>query len=268
VHSLSRDEPNYATMVVAAPAGEDLGADVIERSAFDIAQPALLPVVGQVIEPGRSFFPGINAIEVRAIYNESEVAFLLTWHDMVADVEGDAGPDLTVPDNEADDDTTMKFVDAVALQFPTEVSAGVEKPYLMFGDKKNAADLWFVNAASGNATHYVGRGAGNITAEGPSLSATASYEDGEWAVIVRRARSEEGHTVFEEGAFVPVVLTVWDGFYRERGNKRGLTSWYHVFIEPTETDSPVLPMLGYGFGTLLLGLGLTFFVRRRYSSED
>ncbi len=268
VYSLSRDEPNYATVVVAAPAGEDLGPGVMERSTFDIAQPALFPVVGQVIEPGRSFFPGINAVEVRAIYNESEIAFLLTWHDMVADRQGDAGPDLAVPDNEADDDTSMKFVDAVALQFPTEVSAGVEKPYLMFGDKKNSADLWFVNAATGDAVHFVGRGAGNISPEGPDLSAAASYEDGEWAVIVRRARSVEGHTAFQEASFVPFVLTVWDGFYRERGNKRGLTSWYHVYIEPTETESPIVPMLSYGLGTLLFGLGLTFFVRRRFSSED
>lgn len=266
VHSLSRDNADYGTVVIAEPVGEDLGPDVFERSTFDVAQPVLFPVVGQVIEPGRAYFPGVNAIEVRAIHNESEIAFLLTWHDMVADRSGDAGPDLVVQEG-AEEDTTVTFADAVALQFPTAVSAGVEKPYLMFGDKKNSVDLWFVDLASSSAQHYVGRGTGNLVAEGPDLTMSASYEDGEWAVIIRRALSEEGHTTFGEGSFVPVVFSVWDGFDRERGNNRGLTSWYHVYIERMETESPVVPMMSYGFGTLLLGLGLTFFVRRKYRPE-
>lgn len=267
VHSLSRDEPDYATTVVAKPVGE-ASAETLTRDSFDAAPAARFPVVGQVIEPGRAFYPGVNAIEIRAVYSESDIAFLLSWHDMVADRTGQAGPDLPTPRAGEDVDTTLTFADAVALQFPTEVSEGTVKPYLMFGDRDNSADIWFVELASAGARHFVGRGRGDLVEGGPSLEATAGYSDGEWTVILSRSRSAEGSASFAEGEFVPVVASVWDGFNRERGNRRGLTSWYHVFLEPAESESAVLPALTYGFGTLLLGVGLTLFVRRRHRSEE
>ena len=45
-----------------------------------------------------------------------------------------------------------------------------------------------------------------------------------------------------EATFVPISFTVWDGFSGERGNKRGLSAWYHLYLEPMEAQSAVLPM--------------------------
>ena len=39
---------------------------------------------------------------------------------------------------------------------------------------------------------------------------------------------------FSPGEFMPIAFSVWDGFARERGNRRGLTLWYSLYVEPAE----------------------------------
>jgi len=83
--------------------------------------------------------------------------------------------------------------------------------------------------------------------------------DGQWTVVFKRSRDAE---LFSEKEFLPITFSVWDGFYEERGAKRGITSWYNLYIEPTEKDSPLYPMLGYGLGLLLLEILLIRYIRR------
>lgn len=267
VYSLSRDEAEYATVVVAVGHdGEITASGGIEQ--FAAAKPAYFPVVGQVIDPGRSFFPGVNGIEIRAIYNQETVGILLSWHDMMANTTGGNGPDLPVPDTiETVIDTTISYSDAVAVQFPTEPPVGIERPYFLFGDGKRSVDLWFADLAGGDATVYLGKGRNDVSPTEQSLSASSSYENGRWDVIFTRPRAVEGGTVFEEASFVPISFSVWDGFYRERGAKRGITSWYNMYMAPLEVESPVGDMVIWGFGTLLLGVGIVFFVRRKYGQS-
>ena len=61
------------------------------------APKSYFPIVGQLIEPGRSFYPGVNGIEVQAVFNQEEIAFLLSWHDMTAEQGGANHPGLSVP---------------------------------------------------------------------------------------------------------------------------------------------------------------------------
>jgi hypothetical protein len=65
-------------------------------------------------------------------------------------------------------------------------------------------------------------------------------------------------------AFTPIAFSIWDGFYKERGNRRGLSSWYSLYLEPLEQESAVGPMLTYGLITLLLSLGIVGVVRWKY----
>ncbi|NNF02931.1 MAG: c-type cytochrome [Rhodothermales bacterium] len=262
VYSLSRDEADYATVVTAVPADTalDLSAG---RALFSDAPAALLPVVGQVIEPGRQFFPGVNAIEARAVFTDDEIAWMLSWHNMSAQVTGRNAPDLAAPLWSAEDDTTELWSDAVALQFPTRPLAGNELPYLVFGDSDASTDLWFADLAADGAAHFTARGSENMTAEGPVPEMMSVYEDGRWTVVFKRDRIVDERVSFEEGTFVPVAFSVWDGFNRERGNRRGMTSWYYTYVQMADRPSPVGPMLAYGFATLFVGLGLTFFMRRR-----
>ncbi|MBO6573895.1 MAG: c-type cytochrome [Rhodothermales bacterium] len=266
VLSLSNDEPNYATTLVADP------VDAISEEAFEAARPALFPIVGQVVEPGRSFFPGVNAVEARALVTADQIAVRLRWHDLQADTRGSNGPDVAVEEVPGEPwigapDTSGTWSDAVALQFPTEAPDGVELPYFMFGDRKNSVDLWFADMAGPTATHYVGSGSNALTAEGPSLGVDAAFEDGAWTATFTRDRSVEGHIGFEAGTFIPVAFTVWDGFNAEAGNRRGISVWYNLYVDVADKPSPAGPMAGYGLFTLLLGVGITFYMRRKYASE-
>jgi DMSO reductase family type II enzyme heme b subunit len=262
VVSLSDAEPNYATAVVASLVAE------INEDAFEAATPAMFAIVGQVVEPGRSFFPGVSAIEARALVTADQVAVQLRWNDMIADTRGMNGPHLPVDETEmwiGAPDTSGTFSDAVAIQFPTEMPEGTEMPYFMFGDRKSSVDLWFADLAGPTGQHYIGSGSGNINPEGPALGLQAAYDDGMWTATFTRDRNVEGHISFEEGTFIPVAFSVWDGFNTESGNRRGLTSWYYLYVDVAEKPSPVGPMAGYGFLTLLLGVGITAFMRRKYS---
>lgn len=266
VYSLSRDEPEYGTTVWAAAVEEPIDL-VMSDSLFRNARATLFPVVGQVIEPGRAFMPGVDAVEVRAIYNADEIAFQLKWNDMKAETGAGLSnsPSMAVPEIEGvvRDTVAGNYSDAVAIQIPSEPPAGPELPYFLFGDAKRSVDLWFADLARDSAQVLIGRGSDNIAPGDDDLEFAAQYEEGEWTAVFKRARTKEGGALFEEGAFVPIAFSIWDGFNEERGNRRGLTSWYHVYIEPADRPSAVIPMLKWGALTLLLQIGLIALVRRR-----
>jgi hypothetical protein len=91
----------------------------------------------------------------------------------------------------------------------------------------------------------------------------ASYQDGEWAVIYKRQRNAGAGITFPADSFVPVAFSVWDGFDRDRGNKRALTAWYHVYMPAAEQASPVGPMVKAAGAVLLLELLVVALARRR-----
>jgi len=259
VYSLSNDEPDYSTVVSAR--ASDGPIDISQgRTLFGPERGAYFPVVGQVIEPGRSFMPGVDAVEVKAVYNDEELAVMVAWHDMSAETGGSNSPTMDVPDVERvkRDTSATPYSDAVAVQLP---AAGTDRtPYFLFGDASNPVDLWYADLASDGAQSLIGRGSVNIIAGEDSLQFYAQFEDGEWVTIFKAARGEQ----FEEGAFVPIAFSVWDGFNAERGNRRGITSWYHLYFEPLERPSALLPMLRASVLTLLLLVSVIGFVRWKH----
>ncbi len=265
VWSLSRSDPEYATMVVAR--GVEGSLDLSQGATlFEEARAAYFPIVGQIIEPGRAFAPGVNGIEVRAVYNQDAVAFLLSWHDMSAQTTGSNSPSLAVPTDSfaLAIDTSGTYADAVALQFPSTLAPGIEKPYFLFGDAKRSVDLWFGDLARPSTPRFfVGRGADDVQPGDEDLEMTASYDDGVWTVLFKRARLRDDGLSFAEATFVPVSFSVWDGFNAERGNRRGLTSWTYVYLEPLQTQSAAIPMAKWGLLALLAELLIVGLVRWR-----
>ncbi|HEX2165051.1 MAG TPA: hypothetical protein VHM02_14000, partial [Thermoanaerobaculia bacterium] len=157
------------------------------------------------------------------------------------------------------------FTDAVALQFPSEVREGVVKPYFLFGDSSYPVELWHVPlGAQPEATVWEGRGSAALTAlDRLPPEVAAAYDKGRWRVAFKRPRLPQGGVGFAEDGFVPLLVTLWDGFHHERGNLRGLTRWYHVYVPPLEEPSPVGPMVRAGVGVLAAELLVVAWVRRR-----
>ena len=178
-----------------------------------------------------------------------------------------AGADPFAEEPAAAADQPSEFSDAVAVQIPSEVPAGARKPYFIFGDAQSSVDLWFFDLAGPNPLRFTGKGSADI-APGRStkdLTGVASYDQGEWSVIFKRPLRPTSGAAFSQGQFMPIAFSVWDGFSRERGNRRGLTQWYSLYMEPAVVPSAFGPMVKTALVILAIELAVIGWVRRRYA---
>jgi len=292
------DGPGYTNLVVARHVQDPID---LEKGAaiFESAPVARFPIIGQIMEPGRSFHPLTTSVTVQAIYDFESIALLVRWHDMSAERTGKNGPSLPVPPEEEEEGQgagtsiwgeaeaaqqaavdpfaeeqaapaaqPSEFSDAVAIQIPSQVPTGARKPYFIFGDAQNSVDLWFFDLARPEPLQFTGRGSADIAANDTGdLTGVASYDQGEWSVIFKRPLRATSGAPFTAGEFLPIAFSVWDGFSRERGNRRGLTAWYSIYVEPEAVPSAVGPMVRTAALILAIELAVIGWVRRRYGSR-
>jgi len=162
-----------------------------------------------------------------------------------------------------------EFSDAVAIQIPSAVPTGARKPYFIFGDAQNSVDLWFFDLARTDPLQFTGRGSGAIAPnDTDDLTGVASYDQGEWSVIFKRPLRASSGAPFTTGEFMPIAFSVWDGLSRERGNRRGLTAWYSIYVEPETVPSAVGPMIRTALFILVAELAVIGWVRSRYGSRS
>ena len=296
------DTPRYATLLVAAPLDDDVDPARGE-ALFDRATPARFPVIGQVMEPGRDFAPSATAVEVRAVYDQQKIAFLVRWHDNRADTTATNSPALEVPLAEEElaapeaappagdfwgeekapagpaqgkDDfwgepaaatpagEGAPFSDAVAIQLPAQLPPGAAKSYFLFGDAQNPVDLWFLDLAGKRVRQFVGRGSTALASlEGTEVEGHGTWAGGEWSAVFVRDLRSTGGLTFAEGQYVPIAFSVWDGTARERGNRRGLTQWFYVTLPPRERPSVAGAVAFPVLGVLALELLAVAWMRRR-----
>src|SRR5688572_16701511 len=261
--------PGYTNLVIAKHVQDPIDLKT-GTASFAPAPVARFPIVGQIMEPGRSFYPATTSVTVQAIYDAESIAVLVRWHDMSAQKTGTNGPSLPVPQEEeearpagapaggaqpsADDpfaeapaapaEQASEFSDAVSIQIPTQVPTGARKPYFLFGDGQNPVDLWFFDLARPDALQFTGRGSADIAPNDTGdLTGVAAYDQGEWSVIFKRPLRPSSGSALAPEQFMPVAFSVWDGFSRERGNRRGLTVWHSLYLEPEVVPSAVGPMI-------------------------
>ena len=279
--------PGYTNLVVAKHSLDPI--DLAKGAAnFASAPVARFPIVGQITEPGRAFHPPTTAVTVQAIYDAESIALLVRWHDMRPDTTGKNEPSLPVPPEEEERQAQTptgaqpaaadpfaeatapaappsEFSDAVSIQIPTQVPTGARKPYFIFGDAQNSVDLWFFDLARPDPLQFTGRGSADLAPNDTGdLTGVASYDQGEWSVIFKRPLRATSGAPFIPGQFLPVAFSVWDGFSRERGNRRGLTAWYSIYLEPQVVPSAAGPMVRTALLILVIELAVIGLVRRRY----
>ncbi|MBF0432944.1 MAG: c-type cytochrome [Fibrobacteria bacterium] len=264
VYSISNELPNFTTLALASAIDGDIDLSLGD-SLFVNAEAANFPVFGQIMEPGREFFPGINAVEVKAVYDTASIAIMLTYHDMSMQINGSNDPTAEVPLYTPDwVKPTDSISDAVAIQIPSKMPDGFIKPYFLFGDKKRSVDIWFADLAKKEADVYVGKGSKKLVKQEKSnVEVVSSYDDGVWKVIFKRPRRIEKGLPFEVEQFIPIALSFWDGHEKNRGNYRCVTSWYNIYLKPAKEESPFLPAAKTAIWVLVIELLIVFFVRRR-----
>jgi hypothetical protein len=161
-----------------------------------------------------------------------------------------------------------EFSDAVSIQIPSAALTSARKPYFIFGDGQNSVDLWFFDLARPDPLQFTGRGSADVAPNDTGdVTGVASYDQGEWSVIFKRPLRASSGAPFTPGEFLPIAFSVWDGFSRERGNRRGLTVWHSLYVEPEVVPSPAGPMMRTALMILFIELAIIGWVRSRYRSR-
>jgi DMSO reductase family type II enzyme heme b subunit len=184
--------------------------------------PNNLPLMGQVIVDPRNFNPVIDLLVVRAVFNDKEIAFHLTWDD---------------PSQSAPDAAKKVFADAVSLQFPAKFAPGNERPYFLMGDANDP--VYLLRWEGGKAGEAAANGPTKIKAlDGGEIVSKTVYKDGQYQVVIKRPLAGKGdeRPTFQPSTFVPVAFHAWDGGAGETGTKMSLTSWYYLRLEPPQSN--------------------------------
>jgi DMSO reductase family type II enzyme heme b subunit len=234
--SLGPEAPAYATLLPATAVGEAIPDDPKAELWKKMAGQDI-PLMGQVIADPRNFNPSIDLVTVRAVYNDREIAFHLTWDD----------PTESKPDGK------QTFADAIALQFPPKLEPGGERPYFLMGDASEA--VYQLRWDSG-------KGVSEVTANGPTkvralagseATGKAAYANGQYQVVIKRAlgAKDASRTTFRPAVFTPIAFQAWDGGAGETGTKLSLTSWYYLRLEEPQSKArlvvpPVVALLALG----------------------
>jgi len=265
----AKPAPAVTGTPIAAPyASGALPVDDPGAGAWDDAQRVLVPLVAQQLVPPFLEKAHVDEIQVRALHNGEQVAFLLEWDDANAD----------------DLDGIRRYHDAVAVQLPAR--GGSIPPALTMGAPGTPVHIlqwratWQRDIDSGGKTgveqiypevvhdvmpddilppdaaqlYWVGREAGNplsqvsrttpveeVVAEGfgsvthlPSQTAVGRgvHEDGRWRVVVAvpSARSEVADAL-APGTSWPVAFAVWLGSEENRGGRKHIADWQTLVLE-------------------------------------
>ncbi|MFC1602425.1 ethylbenzene dehydrogenase-related protein [Pseudomonadota bacterium] len=234
-----------------------------------------LHLVPNIIKEDRLFTPLNDAVTVRALYNNKDIAFLLEVHDRTHSRPGDSYfTDLM-------DENLEMHPDAIAIQFPQDgaysTTPTTVKPLYRHGDAKHKTTIWYWNAGSvepeakPRSMLLDGSGPGKKLEprmKDSSLTASGQWKDGKWQVLMKRPRdgSRNSDVSFEEGQFIPISFANWDGSNGEIGSRHTLSTWYWLLLPPEENTIRLYGIpVGVGFLIFLVGLGIITIQRQKHS---
>jgi hypothetical protein len=63
---------------------------------------------------------------------------------------------------------------------------------------------------------------------------------------------------FAEAKFIPIAFSAWDGSNGETGNKRAISAWYYLYLEPSPTRTRFLYP---GIAVVAIAVAELFFAR-------
>jgi DMSO reductase family type II enzyme heme b subunit len=229
VHALCRDR-KVDVFVRAVPTAGELPSDANDPRWANA--PAIdFPLVGQIIQDPRQFTPSIESVTVQAMHTAGEIALLLTWDDRT---HSTANPEARLYD------------DAFVVQWPVRLTDGPEKPYFLFGDTSRPVYLWGWSANAEGISELNATGFGTQSPqrqESQSLKGAVTYHQGQYRMLVRRAVTtddKDNDLQFEEARFIPMAFSAWDGSNDETGNKRAISAWYYLYLEPTPSRARLI----------------------------
>ena len=243
-----------------------------DDAAWEQAEPVTFRLAPNVIQEPRLFTPLNEAMTVRALFNDREVAFLLEVDDRTFSLPGDPLEERYRLDGVA------PAPDAFAIELPAALADGMEKPLYRHGDAGHPVNIWYWNAGSrepalpARAALLDGRGpeARPEPRQEHALLASGAWREGRWRVLFKRplTTADARDLTIAPGRFIPIAFANWDGTNGEQGGRHTLTTWNWLVLEP---DPDPFRMYGHplaaGLGTLLLLLWAVRGAGRRFSGD-
>jgi len=226
-----------------------------------------------IIKEPRLFTPLNELLSVKVLYNEEEIAFLMSINDRTESLPGHEYS-MSIQD-----ETLTLFADAVAMQIPRQGAYNAqrmtEKPFFQHGDATHHTSMWYWNAGSiepeKSALTTVFKGTGldkppEPIADYQDVSAQGKWYEGRWLIMMKRKRQgTRGEISFNEGEFIPIAFANWDGSNGETGARHTLTGWFWLLLPPKKEPLQVYGLpAGLGFLTFVSGL----FLLRKYRKNN
>ncbi len=228
------------TVIQAARTASELPSSP-DDPAWQTAPPSTFFLVPQIIAKERFFKPANDTVTVRALYSAEKIAIHLEWDDRTKSIPGDETA-KAIADEELNED-------AIAVQFPVTIPAGMEKPYFLMGDAAKPVNLWRWSSGTTDKPESIAiLDAKGIADQQPrdandaGLTAKGSYKAGTWRVMMTRSlRTEtaDKDLQFEEGRFIPIAFFAWDGSNSEAGTQHSMTTWYWLLLKPATGSRPL-----------------------------
>lgn len=247
----------------------------LDADEWDEVESFFLPLVGQIIVMPRWFDPAVDGVWVQALHDGNELVLRLTWHDR------SRSPDPTwmewqervlqvLEPVEGDPLEPGPRPDQLAIQFPTEIPEGMDRPYFLMGSSQNPVYLWSWRSDRDGVRPANARGMNDIEPLDGVLPAEAQWDAGRWELMVRRPlqATEGGERLsFEPGVAIPIAFFAWDGDHGEEGTRGAISSWYFIYLlQDPPASTYVTPLLAF---VLTGGLGLVVVARaQRRERED
>jgi DMSO reductase family type II enzyme heme b subunit len=241
-----------------------------------------IPLAGQVIAKPRWQNHAIDMVQVRAVFNEEEISFLLEWDDPFKDTTHDVSREIHEFENTyvmAVDEIPRErdvFRDSVALQFPVKLKSGAKKPHFFRGDTSNPVNLWVWKSDLDDAgsNPVVDSNANGFKKPlkaqpeaGQQVQGKGVWKNGRWRVVMKRSlqTGERGDIQFKKGEMIPMAFNAWDGSNGEHGMIMSLSAWSFLYLDVPAADS--LYWYALLVFAVIAGLMLLFMRYSRSRSE-
>jgi DMSO reductase family type II enzyme heme b subunit len=257
VHSLSQYEgtPQPAETIVAKKVEGGITDDP-DNSIWSDLDRYYFPMVGQVTSEPRQFTPTIDSVIAKAIYNDKEVAILLSWDDATKSLVSDGA----------------EGNDAFAIQFPSVIRSD-DRPYFIMGDPANPVYVARLNTSVSaieelNATgqeHNVGIRFAPQGSEEQQFHGKWVYKDGQYRAVFKRALAtpDKDDLQFKPMQFIPIAFSGWDGSNGDIDSKRSISAWYYLLLKPPDPPTRII----YPTIIAFLVIGLEWWIGRRYKKS-
>ena len=213
---------------------------------------SFIPLGGQILEKEKLYFPKVDSLTVKSVYNDDAIAFQISWDDPKADPalignvpvrESPIPPipksfkgKVPLPIKDEEKPESQEIPDAIAIQFPIPNRTDV-RPYFLNGDPEHPVNLWKWQTDYPNRIEELN--ANGVTSISPqsgskqSASGQVLYEFGQYRLVMKRklVTEDTDDVQFWPNKITGIAFNVWDGSSGETGSKMSISSWFDLKVE-------------------------------------